>query len=220
MVRITPAILAHDASDLRAKLSHAVCGAAGRVHVDILDGSMFHTSCMHDPSGLEHGDSAGNIELHLMVQNPLPHILAWHKTGLPVAAAIVHAEIARPVARIFQEAKALGMERILALNPETPVEVADEHHERISEVLIMGVSPGASGRAFLGEPILAKMRRIKALHPHLSIACDGGVTADNAAYIVRAGATRLIAASAIWRDHDPVLAHARLSEIANSVKVA
>lgn len=138
-----------------------------------------------------------------MIRNPLPVIERW-KTLVPqTTRAIVHAEIDRPLDELFHRIHGLDLEFGIAYCPETSVDLVESLPELPDRALIMGIEPGASGRPFLGDPILAKIRRLHTQHPSLHISVDGGVSHENARSIIDAGASSLVAASAIWSTAHP-----------------
>ncbi len=234
MLEILPSILAENAEELREKLMFPGLWEPGMTaHVDILDGSMFGARCFCDaaavtalhesplsasaPSLLPHKwgrDHVPFIELHCMIQNPLPIIEQWKALVPETIRAIVHAEISRPLSPILDAIRACDLETGVALCPETAPDVIDVLSQLPDRILVMGVQPGHSGHAFLGEPILAKIRRIRAIHPSLAIAVDGGVTQENMQNIINAGANALIAGSAIWGTDHPRNAYLALTHSA------
>jgi len=223
MIEILPGVLAENAEELQEKLSFPGFWQPGMTaHVDILDGSMFGATCFCDATAVAGRSiesetmhrivsTVPNIELHLMVQNPLPVIEQWRSLIPETTRAIVHMEIERSLDPILDRARELGLETGIALCPETPPDALDRVHHIPDRVLIMGVHPGASAQPFLGEPILAKIRRLRVLHPLFTIAVDGGIRADNAQNIVKAGANALIATSAIWQSRRPLDAYTQLT---------
>lgn len=215
MIEILPGILAHDAAELREKLFFPGFWEPGMTaHIDILDGSMFGASCFCDATAVTSSSDVlfnggrgtmPRIELHCMVQNPMPVIEQWKSLVPETIRAIVHAEISRPVAPILDRIRDLGIETGVALCPETSPDFLSLLPSPPDRLLIMGVNPGASGRPFIGEPILSKIRRARTMYPSLTIAIDGGITAETSALALAAGATAFIATSAIWsakRPHD------------------
>lgn len=201
---LLPAILAEDKNDFHEKLfSLALHNEAPMFHIDVLDGSMFGATSFSDADVVGAWHDLPQIELHLMVENPLPIVEAWREKVPSTKRAIVHAEIGRPIGSILERIVNLGLEPGLALNPETPVELFEKHASLLKIGLIMGVHPGQSGQAFLGEPILAKIRRAHLLLPRLTLAVDGGVTLRNALSLIQAGASILVASSAIWSAKNP-----------------
>lgn len=206
MMEIIPAILADHATDLQEKFLFPGFWRPGMTaHIDILDGSMFGTACFCDPTAIVSPSPSPfpAIELHCMVQNPLPVIAQW-KTLIPnTLRAIVHWEISRPINVLLEQIKALGIETAVALCPETSTERLQTLTYAPDRILVMGVRPGASGQSFLGEPILAKIRRLRTLYPSLIIAVDGGVTQEVIPTLHQAGANAAIMNSAIWHTTNP-----------------
>jgi len=214
MIEIIPAVLVCNATDCQAKLLHpGLHSVADMFQVDVLDGTMFDASCFADPSVISTWPNLPNIELHLMVHNPLPIIELWHSLIPSLKRVIIHAELARPLGAILERAQALGLEIGLALNPETSLDRVAHHLHNLDVVQIMGVHPGASGQPFLGEPILAKISRCHELHPNLIIAVDGGVSLKTAKNLVNAGASRLVAGSALWSAANPVEIYTQLKAL-------
>lgn len=218
MIEILPAILADDAETFRERLTFSGFWRPGMTaHIDILDGSMFGATCFCDPTAIyissstppsdsllgKEGGFPSSIELHCMIRNPLPIIERW-KTLVPqTTRAIVHAEIDRPLDELFHRIHGLDLEIGIAFCPETSVDLIETLPELPDRALIMGIEPGASGRAFLGDPILAKIRRLHAQHASLHISVDGGISKENAQDVLNAGASSLVAASAIWATPHP-----------------
>lgn len=222
MIEILPGILAENAQELQERLFFPGFWQPGMTaHVDVLDGTMFGATCFCDATAIAersestphtpHPTPFPSIELHLMVQNPLPVIEQWKSLIPETTRAIVHAEIERSLDPILDRIRELGLETGVALCPETPPDMLDRVHHIPDRVLVMGVHPGASAQPFLGEPILAKIRRLRALHPSFIIAVDGGVKADTAQNIIKAGANALIATSAIWQSKRPLDAYTQLT---------
>lgn len=220
MCTILPAVLAYSEHDFKARIMHPGLRRVAPVwHVDILDGSMFHATCWADAAIVGNWKDLPEIEIHVMAQNPLPHIQTWRQHVPQMTRAIVHAEVARPLGAIVERVP--GVPFTLALNPETDVVVPHEHYHLFDRVQIMGVHPGASGQPFLGEQILAKVRRLAARYPRFlvehAIDVDGGVAVDNARALHAAGASRLVVSSALWAAADPVEAY---HELTNATQTA
>lgn len=208
---VLPAILARDEDDFRRRIQHPTLRpAAPEWHIDVLDGSMFDATCWADPAVIGQWKHLPNIELHLMVHNPLPHVEAWKTHVATTRRAIVHIEIARPLGVVLEHIRHLGLETGLALNPESKLERAEHLIPHLDVLQLMGVHPGASGRPFQGDVILAKIRRAQKLFPHLPIAVDGGVRKENAKELLEAGAQRLVVSSGIWQHADPAEAYEAL----------
>ncbi len=134
-----------------------------------------------------------------------------------VKRVIIHAEIKKPLEPIIAKIKSYGWEAGVALNPETPWQQIDELLPTLDTVLVMTVRPGAAGQPF-GEVVatyhlLNKILELHEAHPGLIISVDGGVSADTIPLLLEAGATRLIAGSAIWKSKNPLTALQKLQSL-------
>lgn len=215
MIEIIPSLLVESAAEFERRL-RLVEHDCKTVHVDILDGSMFGHTSWHDVRAIAAMRTNVRYELHLMVENPLPIVEAWHEHVKGTIRAIIHAEISRPFGSVLEHVKDfLKLETGIALNPETPLRDVESVLHHIDVLLLMGVHPGASGQPFVGDYLFEKIRAARNHRADLAIELDGGVTFDRAPSLVAAGATRLCAASAIFADPDPAAALKRLREHAN-----
>jgi ribulose-phosphate 3-epimerase len=177
-------------------------------HVDVLDGSLFNATCWADANVIGSWGQLPDIELHCMVQDPVAVAEAWHHHVPSLKRVIVHFEIGRPLTNAVTRLRALGVEVVLAINPTTLVD--DIAGSPIDALMVMGVEPGKSGQAFLGEPILAKLRRAKSLFPNLLIEVDGGVSSTNIGALMHIGVSRCVASSALWKAENPAEAYEEL----------
>ncbi len=202
-MEITPAILAHDEADMKAKLFHpGLRKIAKRFHIDVLNDTLVPKSCWADPNVIGKWADLPEIEIHLMTTDPMRHIVEWSTKVPTLANVIIHTEAIRnPNICIQLELMKVGV--TLAVNPETPIEAWHDIPACPSELLIMGVHPGASGQELMKELTLAKIRRARAMFPEIRIAVDGGVNTKSIHGIVEAGATRIIASSALWSSPSP-----------------
>lgn len=202
---IVPAILAYSEKEFRERIGNADLRALTTLwQVDILDGTLFENTSWSNLEAFSAHFSLPEIELHLMVSDPLSFAHAWKARIPSVKRAIVHAEIPTSIEYVLNDLRDLGIETGLAVNPETPLDSIAPHEQLIDVILILGVHPGYSGRTFLGEQILEKIRDAKKRFPNNIIAVDGGVTLENALSIKMAGADQLCIASALWKSENPV----------------
>lgn len=212
MPTIIPAVLVQSEEEFKTKISNGELKKLAPLwQVDVLDGSMYGKNSWFDAAAAAKYNLLPDIELHLMIQNPLPVVKAWHKHVPTLKRAVIHAEIDRPLGAVMDEIDKMHLQTGIALNPETPIEDFRHEIERADHLLIMGVHPGASGQAFLGETILKKIAQAKRLFPKKTVSVDGGVTKENAALIKEAGADQLCSASAIWEENHPEQAFTALS---------
>ena len=116
----------------------------------------------------------------------------------------VHAESGPHLHRSLQTIRGLGKQVGVTLNPATPLAVIEPVIRLVDLVLVMSVNPGFGGQKFIPSA-LDKIARVKAMvggRP-IDIEVDGGVTADNAEAIARAGANALVAGSAVFKGGTP-----------------
>lgn len=196
---IAPSILAADF----AKLGDEVCAidAAGAdwIHVDIMDGH-FVPNISFGPDVMKsvRGATKKPFDVHLMIAPADPYLEAFAKAGADVIT--VHVEAGPHLHRSLQTIRALGKKAGVVMNPGTPASSIENVIDMVDLVLVMSVNPGFGGQAFIPSQ-LDKIRAISAMiggRP-IDLEVDGGVTAANAADVVRAGANVLVAGSAVFK---------------------
>lgn len=203
MIQIVPAFLTESQAEFERKL-RLVEPHTTLIQVDVLDGSLFENTNWFDPERAGAFVTKVEMELHLMVENPIPIVEAWKEHVPTFTRAIVHAEMHRPTGVVIDHIKdKLGLECGVAINPETPLHAIESVMHAIDQLTIMGVHPGKSGQTFLGEPILEKIRQARSHREDLIIEIDGGVTGELLGPLVKAGANRICAASLIFGADDP-----------------
>jgi ribulose-phosphate 3-epimerase len=146
------------------------------------------------------------LNIHLMVQEPDNLLAGFAKSGTD--QVIVHAEASTHLHRTVYHVKELGCQVGVALNPATPISVVEELLPFLDIVLVMTVNPGFGGQSFILST-LGKIRRLRSLIEELGcqtkIEVDGGVKADATAQdSVRAGATILVAGTAVYNQQETV----------------
>ncbi len=208
---VAPAILAHSRKEFQSRIDHADLRRLAPIwHVDVLDGSMFGSSCWSRADVVGGFDDLPEIELHLMVQNPLKHLESWHAHVKTLRRAIVHMEISRPVGAVITKIRNLGIEPGVALNPHTPLTSLHSGLDNVHFLQLMGIEPGKSGRPFLGELILKKIQEARERFPDMVIGVDGGISADTVGDVWRAGAHQVCSASALFGADDAAKAYRQL----------
>lgn len=219
---IAPSILTADFGNLAQQVRDAEAGGAGLWHLDVMDGHFVPPlSFGKEVIAAVRAASPAFIEAHLMVDRPGEQFADMAKAG--AQRLIFHYEAAGSVqtARdLAQQAHDLGCEAGIALNPETPVEAIYPLLDALDEVLVMLIRPGWGGQV-ANLDLLAKVRTLRA---HLTaegraiaINIDGGVKANNARQCAEAGASILVAGSAVFNaQQTPQQA---LSELLDALRV-
>lgn len=198
---ITPAVLTNDPREALRYLQLELIQELG-VHWDVLDDSLFSGKTFFDPELFIAQKELGAIELHLMVSDPIRVAIEWRNV-LALKKVIVHSEIGPGLGEVLERMAVMKLQTAVAISPEILPEAVLQWQDKFEEIVIMGVQPGAMGKEFLGERVISKIKRAKALFPKHRIAVDGGVSDQNAAQLKEAGADRLITASYLWKNPSP-----------------
>jgi len=204
-VRIAASILSADFSALGAAIAAAERGGADLIHVDIMDGHFVPNLTMGPPVVRSLSKVAKvPLDVHLMIEDPDRYLEAFVRAG--AAMISVHVEVLPHLHRTIQAIKDLGAKAGVALNPATPVGSLEEVAGNVDHVLVMSVNPGFGGQTFIPRSE-SKIKAVRALLDRQGsvapIEVDGGVDGSNAARIVEAGATILVAGNSIFGTGDP-----------------
>ena len=204
-VRIAASILSADFAKLGAEIAAVERGGADLIHVDIMDGHFVPNLTMGPPVVRSISKVAKlPLDVHLMIEEPDRYLDAFVDAG--AAMISVHVEVLPHLHRTIQAIKALGAKAGVAINPSTPVGALEEIASDLDHVLVMSVNPGFGGQTFIPRSE-SKIRAIRSLldreGSRASIEVDGGVDRTNAARLVDAGATILVAGNSIFGTSNP-----------------
>ena len=195
-IEIVPSILSADAGRLAEQVKEAADAGADRIQVDVMDGH-FVPNLTFGPLVVEAVRKATGlpIEAHLMVERPELFIEAFVKAGATLVE--VQVEATTSLYRTVMQIRELGAQAGVAINPATPVEALREILPYITTVNVMTVEPGFGGQKFIPHSP-EKIRRLRAISPDVEIEVDGGIDPKSAPLAVKAGATVLVAGSAVF----------------------
>ena len=195
-VEIVPSILSADAGRLDEQVKEAAKAGADRIQVDVMDGH-FVPNLTFGPLVVEAVRRATDlpIEAHLMIERPELFIEAFAKAGATLI--YIQVESTTSLYRTVMQIRELGAKAGVAINPATPVVALREILPYITTVNVMTVEPGFGGQKFIPHSP-DKIQRLRALSPDVEIEVDGGIDAKTAPLVVKAGATVLVAGSAVF----------------------
>jgi ribulose-phosphate 3-epimerase len=206
-VKIAPSILSADFTRLGEHIREAEAGGADWIHVDVMDGH-FVPNITIGPliAAAAKRSTSLPVDVHLMIEKPERYLAAFAEAGADYLT--VHVETSPHLHRTVQQIRELGAKPGVTLNPATPAESLEEILPYVDLVLVMSVNPGFGGQSYIPTSTarIAKIRRMldeRGL-AHVELQVDGGVAPDTAAEVARAGASCVVAGSAVYNAKAPV----------------
>ena len=199
-VQIFPSILSADFRCLGQQIAEVEQAGADRIHVDVMDGC-FVPNITIGPLVVEAARKSTSLPLdvHLMIVEPERYLADFVSAGADII--LVHQEACPHLHRTVEQIKQLDKQAGVVLNPSTPITSLEEVIDILDQVLIMSVNPGFGGQRFISSST-QKVRRLQQLlqerGAQAAIEIDGGIDPTTAPAVVAAGASLLVAGSAVF----------------------
>jgi ribulose-phosphate 3-epimerase len=212
-VEIEPSVYAADFSILGEQIETLLRTGARIFHFDVGDGHFVEPVTigpivLQSIAPMVHRFDGAAVDVHLMVENPAKYFEAVAAAGGD--SVTFHVEAVDDIAGTVRAAREQELQVGLAFNPETEPEAVAPVADGVDLVLCMGIHPGYSGQQYIPETT-DRVRRLRDLLPDdVHVQVDGGVANENVREIYDAGATLLVAGSAIFAREDLPRSYRRL----------
>ena len=209
-IKIVPSILSADAKSINNEIKK-IEPYADLIHVDVMDGR-FVVPVTFSLDETRKIKTSLPMEAHLMVEYPENK---WIEEYVKVGCfrIIIHQEATKNLIAGIEKAKSLGAKIALAIKPATPLKNILPYIKEIDMVLIMSVNPGYAGQKFMPE-VVFKIRELRKIDKAIDIEVDGGLNNETLIPCIMAGANVIVAASAIFKNNNPISAIKELRRIA------
>ena len=208
---LSPSILTADFGRLREEIA-SVAPLVDWFHLDVMDGH-YVSNITFGPTVVASIREACDtpLHVHLMISEPARYAQAFADAG--ATRMSFHPEVVETAAQVIDEINGHGVGAGIAVHPDVPMAVVEPHLDRLEVILVMTVRPGFGGQRFMAEvvPKIAAARLLVTdARAAVDVEVDGGVNLQTVGEVVKAGASIIVAGSAIYDGVDAPAAAMRL----------
>tara|TARA_B100000029_G_scaffold242219_1_gene239510 strand:+ start:667 stop:1326 length:660 start_codon:yes stop_codon:yes gene_type:complete len=203
-IQVSPSILAADFSKLGDEIKRLEDGGADMIHVDVMDGHFVPNLTLGPPviKSLRKYTKLP-FDVHLMINPVQKYIKDYSDAGANIIT--FHPEATENILETINQIKSLNKKIGISLNPNTEINVVEEHLDKIDLILIMSVHPGFGGQKFISDVVhkikdLDKIRKERNLS--LKIEIDGGINFETSKIAIDAGADILVSGTTIFKENN------------------